>query len=72
MGSSGNHLNSMAAIKKGSPGDSAYLIAVKHGFIGTEEQWLSSLGSGRTWENDWSGRISVDTITYSGTNFNIV
>ena len=24
-------------------GDSAYQIALKHGFVGTEEQWLASL-----------------------------
>lgn len=28
---------------KGDPGDSAYQIAVQHGFIGSEEQWLESL-----------------------------
>jgi len=31
---------------KGPAGDSAYQIAVKHGFTGTEEQWLESLSSG--------------------------
>jgi hypothetical protein len=43
MGTSRNPINSMAAIKKGSPGDSAYLIAAKNGFRGTEAEWLSSL-----------------------------
>lgn len=28
---------------KGDPGDSAYQIAVEHGFVGTEEEWLQSL-----------------------------
>lgn len=28
---------------KGPPGASAYQIAVKHGFVGTEEEWLESL-----------------------------
>ena len=28
---------------KGDPGDSAYQIAVEHGFVGTEEEWLASL-----------------------------
>jgi hypothetical protein len=29
--------------EKGDPGDSAYEIAVEHGFVGTEEEWLASL-----------------------------
>lgn len=29
--------------EKGDPGDSAYEIAVEHGFVGTEEDWLESL-----------------------------
>lgn len=29
--------------QNGTNGDSAYQIAVKHGFVGTEEQWLASL-----------------------------
>jgi hypothetical protein len=28
---------------KGDPGKSAYEIAVEHGFVGTEEEWLESL-----------------------------
>ena len=28
---------------KGDPGESAYQIAVDHGFVGTEEEWLASL-----------------------------
>lgn len=28
---------------KGDPGESAYQIAVDHGFIGTEQEWLDSL-----------------------------
>ena len=27
----------------GEPGKSAYEIAVEHGFVGTEEEWLASL-----------------------------
>lgn len=27
----------------GEPGKSAYEIAVEHGFVGTEEEWLESL-----------------------------
>lgn len=45
--------------EKGEPGDtgkSAYEIAVDHGFVGTEEEWLESLkgkdGSGATLESD--------------------
>lgn len=30
---------------KGEKGDSAYQVAVKNGFKGTESQWLSTLGS---------------------------
>ena len=30
-------------VTKGDPGDSAYQIAVKNGFIGTQQQWLDSL-----------------------------
>ena len=34
----------------GVPGDSAYIVAVKNGFEGTEQEWLDSLqGSGNTW-----------------------
>lgn len=43
MSTSRNPINSMAAIKRGSPGDSAYLIAAKNGFRGTEVEWLVSL-----------------------------
>lgn len=43
MSGSRHPLNSMVAIKKGAPGDSAYLIASKNGFNGTEAEWLSSL-----------------------------
>ena len=28
---------------KGDPGESAYEIAVEHGYVGTEEEWLASL-----------------------------
>lgn len=33
-------------IPKGERGYSAYEIAVQHGFIGTEEEWLDSLHAG--------------------------
>lgn len=32
-------------ITKGDPGKSAYEIAVEHGFVGTEEEWLASLSA---------------------------
>lgn len=32
-------------IVKGDPGASAYEIAVAHGFVGTEEDWLNTLGA---------------------------
>lgn len=30
---------------KGPPGDSAYTVAVKNGFVGTEAEWLESLST---------------------------
>lgn len=33
-------------IPKGERGYSAYEIAVQHGFIGTEQEWLDSLAAG--------------------------
>ena len=30
---------------KGDKGDSAYLVAVKNGFVGTEQDWLATLGT---------------------------
>lgn len=35
-------------IPKGERGYSAYEIAVQHGFIGTEEEWLASLHAGES------------------------
>lgn len=35
---------------EGEPGKSAYEIAVKNGFKGTEKEWLDSLGAGSFWE----------------------
>lgn len=50
---------------RGKRGLSAYEIAVKHGFIGTEQQWLDSLGSSTpqsgTIEYDENG--SIDKVT---------
>lgn len=39
---------------KGDPGKSAYEIAVEHGFVGTEEEWLESL-KGQTGETGATG-----------------
>ena len=40
------HLNiGIRNITKGDPGASAYEIAVAHGFVGTEEDWLNTLGA---------------------------
>lgn len=41
-------------------GKSAYQIAVEHGFEGTEEEWLESIG-GVTVHNDLSGRDVEDS-----------
>ena len=41
---------------KGDTGDSAYEIAVKHGFVGTEEEWLESL------KGDVTGELGLEVI----------
>lgn len=46
-------------IYKGEKGDSAYQVAVKNGFQGTESQWLSTLGS--------SVYLSKDSTVYVAT-----
>ena len=45
MGYTASSLDGAGAIKgdKGETGDSAYEIAKKNGFAGTEEEWLESL-----------------------------
>lgn len=42
---------------KGDPGESAYQIAVDHGYVGTEEEWLASLvgPEGPPGTTDWDG-----------------
>jgi hypothetical protein len=42
---------------KGDPGDSAYEIALTHGFTGTEQEWLDSLSANATTDR----LISPDT-----------
>lgn len=66
---------------KGEDGDSAYEIAVKNGFIGTEQEWLASLkgekgekgdkgeqGQAGTNGKDGADGISVTGATSDGTN----
>ncbi|GAB0169484.1 hypothetical protein LSPCS325_29210 [Lysinibacillus sp. CTST325] len=35
---------------KGNPGDSAYQVAVKNGFVGTEQEWLDSLKGSNSYD----------------------
>lgn len=46
----------------GAPGKSAYEIAVEHGFVGTEAQWLGSL-KGSDGMNGTNGKDGVDGAT---------
>lgn len=39
----GDIQGSLGRVTKGDPGESAYQIAVRHGFVGTEDEWLESL-----------------------------
>lgn len=51
----------------GPEGDSAYEVAVANGFVGTEQEWLDSLGSGGTaniadfifTDNEWNSSITL-------------
>ncbi len=38
-------LTQLQTILRGIPGKSAYQVAVDNGFVGTEAQWLASLGA---------------------------
>ena len=51
---------------KGERGYSAYEIAVQHGFEGTEEDWLATLGTSSHFSKD----VAVYTTTESTTEFN--
>lgn len=51
----------MDYVEKGDPGDSAYDIAVKEGFKGTEAEWLESLKG-----KDGSSPIIIDGYWYVG------
>ena len=52
---------------KGERGYSAYEIACKNGFIGTEKEWLSQLGTSKTFEQ----KKEVFTSTANQTTFDI-
>lgn len=41
----GDIQGSLGRVTKGDPGESAYQIAVRHGFVGTEDDWLASLSA---------------------------
>jgi len=49
--------------QQGTTGASAYDIAVANGFVGTEQEWLNSLGSS-TYVHDQSSASSVWTINH--------
>ena len=52
---------------KGEKGDSAYMSAVKHGFIGTEQDWLATLGTSSHFQED----SIIHTATANQTNFDL-
>lgn len=62
---------SVTVYRKGDTGDSAYELAVKLGYDGTEQEWLDSL-KGTLWEADGSTTIkpiyskTVDASNLSG------
>lgn len=47
-------------------GLSAYEIAVNHGFVGTEEEWLNSFEKGNPGEDGEDG-VGIQSVTYKGT-----
>lgn len=52
---------------KGEKGDSAYAIALKNGFIGTEQDWLATLGTSSHFEES----SIIHTATANQTSFNL-
>lgn len=50
---------------RGRDGLSAYEIAVLHGFVGTEEEWLKALAIRRIYKSSSQGLIDTYTIIYS-------
>lgn len=65
---------------KGEQGDSAYQIAVKNGFNGTEKQWLATLGTSSHFTQDKTLYVTTSTnekvidlpTSYLGSNFSAV
>ncbi|KOS60907.1 hypothetical protein FJQ98_20425 [Lysinibacillus agricola] len=62
---------------KGNPGDSAYQVAVKNGFVGTEQEWLNSLKGDNSYpaavaagfkgtEDDWNKVVANAVINGGG------
>ena len=67
-------LNSMKGYVSGSliPGESSYAIAVKNGFVGTEEEWLESLKGekGDTGEKGETGdSVDVNVVKETTTEY---
>lgn len=52
---------------KGEKGDSAYAIALRNGFIGTEQDWLATLGTSSHFKED----SIIHTATANQTSFSI-
>ena len=50
---------------KGEKGDSAYMSALRHGFIGTEQDWLATLGTSSHYQED----SIIHTATANQTSF---
>ena len=50
---------------RGRDGLSAYEIAVLHGFVGTETEWLKALGIRRIYKSSTSGLVDTYTIVYA-------
>ena len=50
---------------RGRDGLSAYELAVLHGFVGTETEWLKSLAIRRIYKSSTSGLVDTYTIVYS-------
>lgn len=49
----------------GSPGKSAYQIAVEHGFEGTEEEWLESMKINKEVLSEYLGLEAIDGKLYA-------
>ena len=51
---------------RGLPGKSAYQIAVEHGYVGTEEEWLASIGSGGSGVSGDDGASAYEVAVANG------